>query len=277
MSGNEAVAGLDRTVLLRSGAIAPAAAVAADAHVDIAVRHLAVRYGDGPTVFSDVSFSVRRGEQVALIGPNGAGKSTLLKCCLGFAKPTVGDVVLFGQRLDNASPRVERRLRGKIGFVAQKHSLVHRLSVLSNVIHGTLASRPGPRYWMHAFADSAVRQRALEALDMVGLAHLAQRRADALSGGQSQRVAIARALVAAPSLVLADEPAASLDPAAGDDVMETFAKASRDTGTTFLFTTHNLEHALHHAERVIGLRNGRLELDAPVATLASRGLRGLYD
>jgi phosphonate transport system ATP-binding protein len=263
-------------VLVRPGAAAPAAPIAG-AMPDIAVRRLSARYGNGPVVFSDVDFAVGRGEQVALIGANGAGKSTLLKCCLGFVRPATGDVQLFGRRLATVGARSRRNLRGGIGFVAQKHNLVQRMSVLSNVVHGVLATRPGPRYWMQAFAPAAIRSRALQALDLVGLADLALRRADSLSGGQSQRVAIARALVAEPRLILADEPAASLDPAAGDEVMATFARVGRDTGTTLIFTTHNLEHALRHAGRVVGLRNGRLELDAPANGLALGGLRGLYD
>jgi phosphonate transport system ATP-binding protein len=103
------------------------------------------------------------------------------------------------------------------------------------------------------------------------------RRVDSLSGGQSQRVAIARALVAEPRLVLADEPAASLDPAAGEEVMEVFARVVRETGATLVFTTHNLAHALAHGRRVVGLREGRLALDAPSHELAIGDLRGLYD
>jgi len=275
MAHSEAVNGLD-AVLLRSGAVAPAATSTAP-DPDIAVRKLSVRYGDGPPVFADVTLSIRRGEQVALIGANGTGKSTLLKCCLGLVKPVAGEVLLFGQCFDAIGLGAQRKLRGDVGFVAQKHNLVQRLSVLSNVVHGVLAARPGPRGWVHSLAGTAVRRRALAALDMVGLADLALRRADSLSGGQSQRVAIARALVAGPRLILADEPAASLDPAAVDEVMTTFVEVSRETGTTLLFTTHNLDHALRHAGRVVGLHGGRLELDAPAATLAIGGLRGLYD
>jgi phosphonate transport system ATP-binding protein len=275
MSPSEAL-GLGNTVLLRSGALAPAAKALTGADPDVAIRNLSVCYGEQPMVFSDVSLSIRRGEQVALIGANGAGKSTLLKCCLGFVKPTTGRVMLFGRCFDEIGARAQRRLRGGIGFVAQKHNLVQRMSVLSNVIHGTLAARPGPRYWAHSLACNTVRERAAAALGMVGLADLAHRRADSLSGGQSQRVAIARALVAEPRLILADEPAASLDPAAGNEVMATFARVSRDTGTTLLFTTHNLEHALGYAGRVVGLRGGRLELDGPATDLAVAGLRGLY-
>lgn len=242
-----------------------------DARRDLAVRDLAARYGGAPLVFSGVSFEVRRGEAVALIGANGAGKSTLMKCCLGFVAPAAGEVVRLGEPV---SPGTRR---GGIGFVAQKHNLVARLSVLSNVVHGFLAERPGPRSWVQALAPRAARGRALEALDRVGLAHLALRRADTLSGGQSQRVAIARALVAEPRLILADEPAASLDPAAGNDVMAVFRDVVRDTGATLVFTTHNLTHALACGDRVLGLRNGRLALDAASGSLALAELRGLYD
>ena len=214
---------------------------------------------------------------MALIGANGAGKSTLLKCCLGFVRPTTGAVELFGKELDRTTARGQRALRGGIGFVAQKHNLVPRMSVLSNVVHGMLATRPGPRYWLQAFAAAPVRQRRLHALDLVGLADLALRRADSLSGGQSQRVAIARALVAEPRLMLADEPAASLDPAAGEEVMAVFARVGRETGTTLIFTTHNLDHALTHAGRVIGLAQRPARARRAGGGLAIGGLRGLYD
>lgn len=240
---------------------------------ELSVRDLAVAYGEAPPVFSGVAFTVGRGEQVALIGANGAGKSTLLKCCLGLVRPVAGEVALFGERVE---ARGSRAIRGGIGFVAQKHNLVPRLSVLSNVVHGTLAEASGPRRWLHGLAPKAVRERALAALDMVGLGDYALRRADALSGGQSQRVAIARALVAAPRLMLADEPAASLDPTAGEEVMEVFSRVSRETGTTLVFTTHHLDHATRFAGRVIGLAGGRLALDMPSSALAPDSIRHIY-
>ena len=263
-------------------ALAPVAAPVAPARpasprvAELLVHDLAVAYGAAPPIFTGVGFAVGRSERVALIGANGAGKSTLLRSCLGFVAPLSGEILLFGRRVGEGKPGVRRALRGDVGFVAQKHNLVPRLSVLSNVVHGTLAEASGPRRWLQGLAPKAVRERAFAALDVVGLADLALRRADALSGGQSQRVAIARALVAEPRLMLADEPAASLDPAAGEEVMGVFAKVSRDTGTTLIFTTHHLDHALRHADRVIGLAGGRLRLDAPAATLALDSLHGLY-
>ena len=132
---------------------------------ELTVRDLAVRYGEAPPIFTNVGFSIGRGEQVALIGANGAGKSTLLKCCLGFVAPLSGEVALFGRPVGGLKARGQRELRGGIGFVAQKHNLVPRLSVLSNVIHGTLAEASGPRRWLHGLAPKAVRERAYAALE----------------------------------------------------------------------------------------------------------------
>jgi phosphonate transport system ATP-binding protein len=244
---------------------------------EVAARGLAVRYGEQAPVFSGVGFSIGAGETVALIGRNGAGKSTLLRCFLGFVQPATGEVELFGERLAATRRGSLRRLRGRIGFVAQKHNLVARLSALSNVVHGRLAERPGPRQWLHGIAPRAIREEALAALDRVGLADMAMRRSGTLSGGQSQRVAIARALVGRPRLILADEPAASLDPTAGEVVLATFAEVARGSGTTLVFTTHNMEHALRYAGRVLGLRNGGLALDAPTARLSAGTLRDLFD
>lgn len=246
-------------------------------HADLAVQKLLARYGAQEPVFSNVSFTVGRGEAVALIGANGAGKSTLLKCVLGLVAPTDGAISIFGSDIGGLNAVKQRRLRSGVGFVAQKHNLVPRLTVLSNVVHGLLATRPGPRGWLQALAPADSRRRAFAALERVGLADFAMRRVDCLSGGQSQRVAIARALVAEPRLVLADEPTASLDPAAGEEVMDVFVRVVRDTGATLVFTTHNLAHALAHAERVIGLREGKLALDAPTHGLSAGVLRGLYD
>lgn len=244
--------------------------------VEIKVRGLAVGYRQRGSVFDDIGFDIGRGERVALVGSNGAGKSTLLKALLGFVTPTAGLVEVFGEELTSMTPARLRTFRSKIGFVAQKHNLVPRLSVLSNVVHGTLGARSGPSRWVQALAPQQVRARALSALDQVGLVDLALRRADCLSGGQSQRVAIARALVNEPRLILADEPVASLDPSAGEDVMQVFEEVTRAAGATLVFTTHNLDHATRYAGRVLGLCSGGMKIDSAVDALPEGGLRGLY-
>ncbi len=244
--------------------------------VDIEARQLVKRFGETP-VFSDVSFRLARGEAVALVGANGTGKSTLLRCLMGLIPATDGSVHLLGQQASTATGRELRAIRAQVGLVSQKHNLVPRVSVLTNVVHGLLGKHPGLRHWSQALAPQASREAAMEALDRVGLAAFANRRADRLSGGQSQRVAIARAIVGAPKILFADEPCASLDPSAGEEVMELFFRLVRDEAVTVVFTSHNIDHALKYGDRVLGLAQGRIQLDATAASVGAAELRGLYD
>jgi len=244
--------------------------------VDIDARGLAKRFGDTP-VFSDVSFRLGRGEATALVGANGAGKSTLLRCLMGLIPVSAGTVRMLGEDATGASGAALRALRSRVGLVSQKHNLVPRLTVLTNVVQGLLGKHPGVRHWSQALAPQASREAAMTALHKVGLADFAMRRADRLSGGQSQRVAIARALVGAPEILFADEPCASLDPAAGEDVMALFFRLAREDGVTVVFTSHNIDHALSYGDRVLGLAGGGVKLDATAASLKPGDLRGLYD
>lgn len=234
-------------------------------------------FGTGPQILNGVDFILRRGEAVALIGANGAGKSTMLRCLLRLIEPTGGEIRLLGESVMRLRDSELRKLRARVGFVFQRHNLVPRLSVLSNVIHGAQARRPGPRSWYQTFAPASLRDEAMHSLDRVGLAHLAGRRADQLSGGQSQRVAIARALMQRAELVIADEPVASLDPAAGMEVMELFVELMREDGVTLLFTSHHLGQAIDFSDRIVGLRSGRVSLDLASARAQVSELHGLYD
>ncbi len=244
--------------------------------VDVEAQGVSKRFGEA-LIFSDVSFRLARSEAVALIGANGTGKSTMLRCLMGLLPVTQGRIVLLGEDAAISNPKTLRSLRARIGLVSQKHNLVPRLSVLSNVCHGLLGRHAGMRHWSHVFAPTTSRDAAMQALQKVGLAHLALRRADRLSGGQSQRVAIARALVGHPEILIADEPCASLDPAAGEDVMDLFFSLAREQGVTVVFTSHNIEHALRYGDRVLGLADGRLRLDTAAKALSAADLRGLYD
>jgi phosphonate transport system ATP-binding protein len=255
---------------------APAAASATAPREELIVRHLAKSFPARGPVLTGVDFTLLHGQSVALIGANGTGKSTLLRCCLRLVEPDSGSVRLLGTEINGLKPTPLRRLRARVGFVFQRHNLVPRLCALSNVLHGAQAGHAGPRYWLQSLAPRSVRAAAMHCLDQVGLADLASQRADSLSGGQSQRVAIARMLMQEPELVLADEPVASLDPNAGEEVMRLFIDLMRRQRTTLLFTSHNLEHTVTYADRIIGLRGGRVALDEPVQRCEIEGLRQLY-
>ncbi|WP_374639504.1 phosphonate ABC transporter ATP-binding protein [Hydrogenophaga sp.] len=248
-----------------------------DASPALKVQGLRKRFeGAASDVWSNISFEVPKGQRLAIIGGNGAGKSTLLRCCMRLIDTEAGDIHFGGRCVTALKGRALSQARSRVGFVFQKHNLVPRLSVLTNVLHGGMARCHNPQLWFQGWASQRQRQDALACLDQVGLAHLAKQRSDELSGGQSQRVAIARALMQQPEMIFADEPVASLDPQAGEDVMQVFSALAQQQGLTFVFVTHHLEHAVHYADRIIGLQGGKLALDAPAKDLDVQQLRSMY-
>lgn len=241
----------------------------------ISLRGVQKSFKPDHPVFSGVSFDIAEGSIVALLGANGVGKSTLLRCLPRLIDPDSGHIEIFGKPVVPSRTEL-RAMRSRLGFVFQKHNLVGRLCSLTNVVHGAQARGTRWRAWSHMSAPQALREEAMCCLERVGLSHVAGQRADSLSGGQSQRVAIARALMQHPDIVLADEPAASLDPQAGNEVMQLFAELMREEKKTVLFTSHNLEHALSYADRVIVMGNGGLLLDSPTCNVGVNELSKLY-
>jgi putative ABC transport system ATP-binding protein len=191
------------------------------------------------------------------MGPSGSGKSTLMNSLGCLDQPTSGQYYLDGNlvtELDDAG--LTRIRRHKIGFVFQTYNLLPRTSALANVELPLVYSGVGRR---------ERRQRASEALEMVGLGNRAHHQPNELSGGQQQRVAIARSLVTEPSLILADEPTGNLDTQAGDEVMGIFQSLNRDKGITIILVTHD-EDIAEHAGRIIRMRDGRIESDEAVVS-----------
>ena len=255
----------------------PLAGPVADTSVpDLTIRGLTKRFKD-TEVLKGVDLTLNKGGNVALLGSNGSGKSTLMRCCLRLIEPDTGDVAFFGHSITGSPRSKVRQVRAGVGFVFQKHFLVPRLSALTNVLHGVQSRSSGPRTWLQSIARSEDREEALHCLDRVGLADLAGKRVDQLSGGQSQRVAIARALMQRPRLLMADEPAASLDPQAAEDVMGLFQHLANDEGLTLIYTTHNLEHALAYSERVVMLKNGKVVHEGLSGDQHAQTLRSYYE
>lgn len=243
----------------------------------VSTRGLRKSYDGKTEILKGIDLTIRQGERVALIGSNGCGKSTLLRCLIGLHEVTAGDVTALGETFTGLPAGAQKtRLRRQTGFVFQKHCLVRRRSVLSNVIHGMMSEPGSWRAFSHVTAPGAWRRAALDALAWVNLSDKAEARADALSGGQQQRVAIARALVRRPSLLIADEPAASLDPVSGQDVMALFTRLCGEHGITLLFTSHDMAHARSFADRIVALKAGRVLFDKPSGTTTDADLEEVF-
>ncbi|NYF14273.1 phosphonate transport system ATP-binding protein [Pseudoclavibacter sp. JAI123] len=240
----------------------------------VTVRGLRVAY-DETTVLDGVDLDLHPGEMVALLGASGSGKSTLMRSLTGFAPITGGTARVAGHDVTNLRRGEFRQLRAGVGQVFQQFNLIPRLSVLTNVLTGTLHSA-GPINIVGGFS-SEHRRRAMELLDRVGIAHKAKDPARSLSGGQQQRVAIARALMQQPRVILADEPVASLDPKLADSVLELLRDIATRDGIPVLVSLHVLPLALRHTDRIIGLRHGEMLVSAPTGALDADKLSVLYD
>ncbi len=230
------------------------------------------RFG-GFDALSDVDLDVHAGERVAVLGTSGAGKSTLLSLLNGSVPATSGSVEVLGQPLGALSSGRLRAVQRRVGTVSQGLDLVDQVRVLHNVNAGHLGRWPTWR----ALA-SLVRARpdteVLAALERVGLSWAVHERTEKLSGGERQRVAIARLLVQAPTLVLADEPVSSLDPARAAEVLDLLPPAS--PGSALVVSLHQPELARRHCTRAVGLRAGRVVFDVPADAVDDTRLADLY-
>jgi phosphonate transport system ATP-binding protein len=241
----------------------------------IEVTGLRVVLPPATVALDGVDLSVRAGEFVVILGPSGAGKTTLLRALNRLVEPTDGSVRINGRAVTGATPAELRAMRRQVGMIFQQFNLVRRLSVLDNVLTGRLGYVGALASLAGRFPD---RERALarECLDQVGLAHLAVRRADTLSGGEQQRVAIARALAQSPAVILADEPTASLDPALTDSIMGALRRINVERRLTLVVSQHQLATALEYATRIVGFRAGRVVFDGRPTDLTPSAVEQIY-
>jgi phosphonate transport system ATP-binding protein len=239
--------------------------IAATRHKRPAIRIVGLRkrFGDH-VVLDDVSFDVAAGEVVAILGASGAGKTTLFRCLTRLAPSDDGQIFLGEHAMRLLDGRELSMARAEVGLIFQQFNLIRRLSALDNVLAGRLADVPTWRVMLRRFPNRD-RQLALAALDRVGMLGYALQRADSLSGGQQQRVAIARALAQQSRFVLADEPVASLDPESAKSVLSILRGIARERMIAVLVSLHQVEFAIQFADRVIGLRAGRMISDQPAA------------
>ncbi len=239
------------------------------------IENLTKIYDNGFKALDQVSFEVPDGQFIALIGLSGSGKSTLLRCINRLVEPTEGRIIWNGLDVTAVSDEEIRLVRRRIGMIFQQFNLVKRSKVITNVLSGRLGYT-SPAMSLFNYFPPADKERALANLARVGIRDQAYKRATELSGGQQQRVAIARALMQDPELMLADEPVASLDPATSHGVMKYLDLLNKEDGLTIVASLHFLSLARTYADRVIALKDGKLEFDGPPAEIDNDRFREIY-
>jgi phosphonate ABC transporter, ATP-binding protein len=226
-------------------------------------------------VLKQVSLQIAEGEFVAVIGRSGAGKTTLLKLFNAMVRPQQGTVWVDGQCLSRCSGKKLRQIQQKIAVIYQDFCLVDQSTALENVLHGALYRCPFWRVMTGCFSEQD-NAKAKEALAKVGLAEKADALVSTLSGGEKQRVAIARAMMQQARVILADEPVASLDPVAAEQVLSLLKSLQQEEKLTVLMNSHNTLQAAQYAERIIGLKQGTIVKDAPVSAWDEESFAAVY-
>lgn len=233
-------------------------------------------YPNGFTALKNVNLNIEQGEFVAIIGLSGAGKSTILRCINRMHDIQQGTLTVDGVDVESLSGKSLRRFRRKVGMIFQSFNLVSRSTVIKNVLTADVPDMP---FWRVLFGIFTKEQkmRALESLDKVGILDKAYTRCDQLSGGQQQRVALARTLNQNPSIILADEPVASLDPVTARQVMSDFVRINKEYKITILLNIHHVDLALNYCDRVIGVRAGEIVFDGPASSITREQLDEVYN
>ena len=228
-------------------------------------------------VLKDISLSVGKGEVVAIIGPSGSGKSTLLRCATLLTDMDSGELLYMGDYAakNDASGKAVyagkaelKKIRSRFGLVFQSFNLFPHYSVLRNLTDAQVN--------VLKRSKSEAREKAMVLLGKMGLADKADAYPCQLSGGQQQRVALARTLTQDPHIILADEPVAALDPVTAKQVMEDFVHINQELGISILLNIHHVELALEYADRVIGIRAGRIVYDGPSKQVDQTVLDAIY-
>ena len=237
--------------------------------------HVSKVYSNGTVGLDDVSLTIQDGEFVAIIGRSGAGKSTLFRSVNRMHQITSGTLMVNGTDVSTLSGKSLRRFRRGIGMVFQSFNLVTRTTVIKNVLSACVPDMPFWRVLLGVFRKED-KIKSLESLDKVGILDKAYMRADQLSGGQQQRVALARTLTQDPRIILADEPVAALDPVTAKQVMQDFVRINQEMGISILLNIHHVELALEYANRIIGIRAGKIVYDGPSANVNQTVLDAIY-
>lgn len=230
------------------------------------IKDLQKKFGS-LTVFDGLSETICKGDVVVIIGPSGGGKSTFIRCLNLLEQPTAGKIYFEGEDITGKGFDVNRH-RQKVGMVFQQFNLFNNLTVLENI---TISLTKVKKQ-----SEEESEEKALKLLKRVGLEDKANAYPSQLSGGQKQRVAIARALMRNPSILLADEPVASLDPVTGRQILCLLRDIQRQRGVSILMNSHNLDLSLEFSTHIVGMNRGRVVFDGAPGDVTEAVLRDIY-
>jgi len=232
------------------------------------INNLKVIYPSNNIPALDIDeLKIKKGERLAIIGSSGAGKTTLMRTISGKIKPYSGEVRLT---------TYVRSIRGNVGFIYQNFNLIDRATVYENVLFGRLGKTSAIKSIFGRFSDTD-REIAMDAIEEVNLPGKINQRTDTLSGGELQRVAIARVIAQEAEIILADEPVSNLDPGLAHEIMDLMTQISQRHCITLIVNLHQPALAKRYADRIIGLRMGRIVFDNKASQLTNSVLRDIYE
>ena len=231
----------------------------------VTIQNVTKSFGN-TVVLEDFDAVFQNGEFVTLLGPSGCGKTTMLRIIAGFEKPTSG-CVKFDERVVSSDKVFIPPEKRDIGMVFQSYAVWPHMTVFDNVAYPLRIKK---------MDKDAIQKKVDRVLAMVHLTQYAQRIPSQLSGGQQQRVALARTLTQSPRIILADEPVAALDPVTAKQVMQDFVHINQEMGISILLNIHHVELALEYADRIIGIRAGKIVYDGPSARVDQAVLDSIY-
>ena len=241
----------------------------------IEFKNVSKIYPSGVKGLDDVNLTVNDGDFLCIIGLSGAGKSTLLRSINKMHTIQSGNIIVNDEDISKAKGKKLRLIRRNIGMIFQSFNLVNRSSVYKNVLAGRVGYHSTFSTLFGIYSRDE-KMLALQSLNKLGILDKAFIRADQLSGGQQQRVALARALTQEPKIILADEPVASLDPVTTISVMDDFAKINREFGITIVANMHHVDLAMKYANRIIGIKSGKIVFDGTPDEITDEVLFNIY-
>jgi len=236
------------------------------------IKNLKKTFEGGAEALRGVDLKVNKGEFLSILGPSGSGKTTLLRSINGLENIDSGEIFFESEKINKVYlPEVQK----KTGMIFQEFNIVNNLSAINNVLTGLLNSSSKFLSMFYLFTKEQKLQ-ALKALETVGLLDKAYNRADELSGGQRQRVGIARAIIKKPTLLLADEPVASLDPKAADLIMSLLKKINKEFKITIVCNLHQVELAAQYSDRIVGLLDGAIMFNKLSSNINKTSINQIY-